>query len=178
MKKSIIKISSLLVLAIILTVASVQAQSMRRYRAQIPFDFIVGNKIYKTGEYIIRLDNPLNSAVILTIENVQTHHQKVMPVLQNGSRSLVNKTVLMFDRYGDQYVLKQLVSYDFGISAPKPKLKKQFAKNYGEPEQSVAIILAKSGKMSNEISPSRKQKVRVTISRIVRKTFTNRTNPV
>ncbi len=145
MKNLIVKISSLFVLAIILMVVSVQAQSITSYRAQIPFDFKIGNKTYKTGNYIISVKSPFTlGATILAVRNAKTRDLQQMAVfLTNGSRSLMDKTVLIFDRYGDQYILTKMVSSDFGISAPKSKIKNRVVKKLGQPKQTVAIFLTK-----------------------------------
>ncbi len=143
MKNLIVKISSSVVLAIILTVVSVQAQSIKSYQAHIPFDFKIGNKVYKTGDYIINVKNLNQLAAILSVKNAETSDVRQMAALTNGSRSLMDKTVLMFDRYDDQYILTQMVSSNFGISAPKSKVKNRIAKKLGRPDESVAILLAK-----------------------------------
>jgi hypothetical protein len=143
MKSLRVKISSLFVLAIILPVISVQAQSLRQYQAQIPFDFIIGSKVYKAGDYIIKVEKPLAAGTVLTVQNAKTHTLRQMTVLTNGSRSFLDKTVLMFDRYGDQYILTQMVSTDFGLSAPKTKIKNPFAKNLTQLDETLAIVLTK-----------------------------------
>jgi len=146
MKNLIVKISSLFVLAIILTVVSVQAQSLRHYRAQIPFDFKIGSKAYKAGDYIIKVENQLSMARVLMFKNAKTHNLRQLFVLPSGSRSLVDKTILMFDRYGEEYVLTEMVSPDFALSIPKTKTKKHFVKNPGQPDQTLAIVLTKVDK--------------------------------
>ena len=143
MKNLIVKISSSVVLAIILTVVSVQAQTITRYKAHIPFDFTIGKKVYKTGDYAINVRNINQNAVTLSVKNAKTSDLREIAVMANGSRSLVDKTVLMFDRYDNQYVLTQLVSTNFGISVSKSKIKNRIAKKFGQPDASVAILLVK-----------------------------------
>lgn len=143
MKNLIIKISSSVVLAIILTVVSVQAQSMTNYKAHIPFDFKIGKKIYKTGDYVINVRNQNGNWAVLSVRNVENRDFLTLGVLTNGSRSLVDKTILMFDRYDDQYILTQMVATDFGVSMPKSKNKKLYAKKFGQPDETVAIVLVK-----------------------------------
>lgn len=145
MKNFIVKTGALFVLAIILTVVSAQAQSTESYRAQIPFDFTVKNKLYKAGDYVVSVKGASMTQAVLTIKNVKTRDSRQMPVWTNGSRSKMEKTILMFDRYGDQYVLKQIISPDFGISAPRSKIRNLAAKVIGQPDQTVAIVLLKRG---------------------------------
>ncbi len=146
MKNLIIKISSLFVLAIILSVGSVQAQSSRSYKAHIPFDFKIGKKAFQAGDYKISIKEPFEQGSILTVRNAKTYDLGQTTVLRNGSRSQMNKTVLMFDRYDNQYVLTQMISTDFGFFAPKSKAKKLIAKKLGKPDESVAVVLIKGDK--------------------------------
>ena len=141
MKNLILKVSSVFILAIILTVVSVQAQSFRQYKAQIPFDFNVGNKTYQAGDYKISLYNPSGLCAILKLENTETRDFIQLNVLTNGSRSRMNKTSLMFDQYGDQYSLSEVVSDDYGVSVTKTKAQKWLSKKLSQQSKTMAIAL-------------------------------------
>lgn len=141
MKNLAVKISSVFVLAIILTVVSVQAQSYRQFEAHIPFDFIIGKKAYKAGDYNIGVRSLNQNATILSLKNAETRNLREMAVVTNGSRSQMDKAVLMFDRHGSQYVLTQMVSPEFGLTVPKTKAKKLAAKKFGKPDESLAVVL-------------------------------------
>lgn len=143
MKNLIVKTGALFILAIILTVVSVQAQSTSSYRAQIPFDFTIKNKLYKSGDYVISVKGASILQAVLTVKNIKTRDSRQLAVWTNGSRSKMEKTILMFDRYGDQYVLKQVISPDFGLTAPRSKIRNRIAKKIRQPDQTVAIILLK-----------------------------------
>lgn len=140
MKNLIVKLSSFLVLAMILTVVSAKAQSTRIYRTHIPFDFTIGKNAYKAGDYIIKLENLYEGAAVLSVNDSKNRNLRQMPVLKNGSRSLVEKTVLMFDRYENRYILTQMVSPDFGLSVRKSKAKNLLAKKMGQPDEIVAVL--------------------------------------
>lgn len=143
MKNSVIKFSSLLVMITIFMVVSAQAQLTARYQAKIPFNFKIGKTTFKAGNYIINLSSRNQLAMILSVKNVENRNVKDMVVLINGSRSLTNNSVLMFDRFGDKYALKQIVSPDFGLSAPKSKTKYRIARKSEKSEESVAVLLIK-----------------------------------
>lgn len=149
MKNLVVKISLLFVLAIMSSVVSVQAQSFRQYKANIPFDFTIGKKTYEAGNYVINVRNLNQVVVVLSVKNTETRDSLEMAVPINGSRSLVDKTVLMFDRYGDQYILTQMVSTDFGLSAPKSKINKRSAKKSGKVDESVAVVLVERDESIN-----------------------------
>lgn len=140
MKNLIIKISSILVLAIIPTVISAQAQSNRVYQAQIPFDFQVGNNVYPAGNYIIRVED-LHKAPLLTVENMETRQWKRMLAPMNGHKSKAEKTSLIFTLYSNYYVLKQMVAPEFGLTVPKAKNAEMIGKKNKQPEKIVALIM-------------------------------------
>ena len=141
MKNLIVKISSIFILAIIFTVVSVQAQSFRQYKAQIPFDFNVGNKTYKAGDYKLSLYNATGLCAVLKLVNTENHEFIQLNVLGNGSRSRMNKTSLMFDQYGDQYNLSELVSDDYGMTVTKTKAQKWVSKKLSQQSKTKAIAL-------------------------------------
>lgn len=143
MKNLLIKFSSLLILAIIFTVVSARAQSTVSYQAKIPFNFKIGKTTFKAGNYVIYLSSLNQLAMHFSVKNQKNRNAKDIAVLINGSRSLTNNSILMFDRYGDQYALKQIVSPDFGLSIPNSKVKKRLARKFGQPEESVAVLLIK-----------------------------------
>jgi hypothetical protein len=143
MKRKILQICTLLGLALILAVVSTEAQTIIQYKANIPFDFNIGKKTYQSGDYIIYVKSLNQLSAMLSVKNAKTLDLRKIVVLMNGSRSRADKTVLMFDRYADQYVLTQMVSPGFGLSAPKSKVKKRTAKKIKQPQESVAIVLVK-----------------------------------
>lgn len=149
MKNLVVKISSLFVLAIILAVVSVQAQTIGSYKAHIPFDFTIGNKTYEAGDYTIRIKSPNYLATILTVTDAKSRELQASAIMKNGNSSHSNKTNLIFNRYGDQCVLKQIVSRDFGFSAPRSKVAKQLAKKSGKPDETLAIVLVNGNENIN-----------------------------
>lgn len=143
MNNSAVKIISSLFFAIILAVGAAQTQaqvSQRTFEAQIPFDFIAGAKTYSAGKYLVRVIN-LDSIPILTFENKETHDWKQMHVRTNGSRSEMDKTVLIFDRYGDKLVFSQMIAPNFGLNSLQFKRNKQLAKKFGKSDHTVAVVL-------------------------------------
>lgn len=143
MKKKVILIFSFLALIILSAGISVQAQTLGSYHAQIPFDFIVGNKTYEAGLYKIRLETPNNLATILSVAKENGSDLQKSAVLSNGDRSKNKKTSLLFDHIGNQYVLSEIVAPDFSFNAPKSKIKKRLAKNSPKATETVAVGLKK-----------------------------------
>jgi hypothetical protein len=105
MKKQVIKIFSMLSLAVTLTVAAVYANPTDTLKANIPFDFSVGNKTLPPGVYTVR---PITSTGMLRIRR-EDGREAVM-IQTNGvmARRAQDQTKLVFRRYGNQYFLAQV----------------------------------------------------------------------
>lgn len=121
MKRKLLKSCSLLVLAVLIVAVSAQAQTRGSYQAEIPFDFSIGDQVYEAGDYTIRVKTPNYLANILAITNAEGEELKSTALLESGDRSKNDEARLIFDRYGDQYVLKQIVAPRFGFTTPKSK---------------------------------------------------------
>jgi hypothetical protein len=112
MRKQLLKtlaILSFLIAVAIMPVQSAQAQSLAyRVRANIPFDFIVGNETLPAGDYYIYRTRQYSSDNVLTISTVEG---RVLAVrLTNGVQTLTPKKegVLIFKRYGNKHFLSQV----------------------------------------------------------------------
>jgi hypothetical protein len=105
MKKQVIKIFSMLSLAVTLTVAAVYANPTDTLKANIPFDFSVGNKTLPGGVYTVR---PITSTGMLRIRR-EDGREAVM-IQTNGviARQAQDQTKLVFRRYGNKYFLVQI----------------------------------------------------------------------
>ncbi len=104
MKKQILSVVTLLSLAVALSVAAL-ANLSATIRAEIPFDFTVGNETFSAGKYRIAKLNPTGATVI---QNTETKKSQAFQVF-NGKTGRGNQTVkLVFNRYGNQYFLNQI----------------------------------------------------------------------
>lgn len=143
MRNKIVAVSSALVLALLLfaVATSVRAQATGMYRAEVPFDFTVGNMVHRAGSHLIKLEDPTDQATILSVldENSRQTHSKV--VIRNGIVSEDAQTVLIFARYGERYILKKIAGPDFGFDAPVSKIEKKLARNQKKPADLVAVVM-------------------------------------
>jgi hypothetical protein len=146
MKKKMLQITSLLVLAILCAVVSAQAQTITVYTADIDFDFAIGNQNYQAGKYTVHLKRPDKLATILTVRDEKGRALQVTAVMKNGSTSESEDTTLVFNRFGNQYVLDRIAAPDFGFTAPDSKVIDRLAKNARKRPETVAVILRKPGK--------------------------------
>ena len=105
-------VQGLTMLTLIVTVAlgtavvSGQGQSTVRVKAQIPFEFAVGDQALPAGEYSVRAGG--NSGEVLMIQNAEASISTLR--LANSIEPKRNKTEarLVFHRYGQNYFLREV----------------------------------------------------------------------
>jgi len=108
MKKEIYAAATMLMLIGILAVTA-EAQSVNgvSIRANIPFEFSVGDKLLPAGEYRIQQVNPSSDVVMLQIANANGEARVLVRVQSMRARD-TNRTELVFNRYGSSYFLSTL----------------------------------------------------------------------
>jgi hypothetical protein len=131
--------SVLFVLAVLLLATSARAQQ-NGVKADVPFDFVVGNRAYPAGEYILRA--ALNDGGIIRIENM---NEVSAAFAQSNSCSKATpspETKLVFHRMGGHYFLYQLwtAGNSTGREFPKGRIEIQLAQNHEKPE--VVMVAA------------------------------------
>jgi hypothetical protein len=91
-------------------------------RANVPFDFTVGNDLLPAGTYTIK---PQSRAVIV-IQNQDKPIAVISLVHQDGNNS-PNGGKLMFHKYGDQYFLSEILcdGADMNVEIPTSKTEKR-----------------------------------------------------
>jgi len=105
-KKRVLTVLTMSSLLVTLAVVPVFGSGLdHRMRANVPFDFIVGDKTLPAGTYTIA--KPTLSGTLL-IENVDTGESTiVMSTVVEGSRPS-DETRFVFTRYADQHFLDQV----------------------------------------------------------------------
>ena len=108
MKKQIYTAATILMLIGILA-ATAEAQSVNgiSMRANIPFEFSVGDKILPAGEYRIQQVNPSSDLVMLQIATADGEARLLVRV-QSIHSTNARRTMLVFNRYGSSYFLSTL----------------------------------------------------------------------
>jgi hypothetical protein len=111
---------ALVVLAGACTAGTLQAQS-HEVRANVPFDFAVGNKQLPAGHYTF-FTEPNETVVIRSTEYKATILSRTE---EGGSKGYLSR--LVFDKYGDQYFLREIrcPSVAINVVIPPSKLEKQ-----------------------------------------------------
>jgi hypothetical protein len=71
--------------------------------AQVPFDFVVGNKIMPAGEWVVSAGD----GNILAIANFDAR-KSALSAATRGDENKNNRTSLVFERYAGQYLLSEI----------------------------------------------------------------------
>jgi hypothetical protein len=147
MKKNIQSVVATLSIVVGLSIAGFAALG-NSVKANIPFDFMVGNKLLPAGEYTVSRGSATGTLMIRGREN----NKASVFLVQNTSGKVETKAKLVFNRYGQDHFLSQIWDgYTDGNQVPKSKAERKAAKagrdnivqNEVEPE--TVTIVAQAG---------------------------------
>lgn len=126
MKKQ--RLFSLLAAVVLLTAGSLNAQTSKPVKANIPFDFDAGNKSYPAGAYRVGSIGQASDNLSITGYGL-TSGLAIAHSVQSNSPSGSSK--LVFHRYGDRYFLYQIwvAGDDTGRELPTTRVEKELASN-------------------------------------------------
>jgi hypothetical protein len=154
MAKQILKGTTMLMLIVGLALAAAvvaNGQAQPALRAQVPFDFVVGEKTLRAGEYRVSQTGSTGEAVVINSDK----GDRILCLSNNadrfGDRELAAK--LVFHRYNNTYFLSQvwMAGDSTGRELPKTKQErgierelKAIAANHdnGKPLYEVVEVLA------------------------------------
>jgi len=114
--------SALFILSSIFTVGTASAQD-RGLSANVPFEFTVGGKLLPAGTYTIT--SPSSGVVLFQSED---KHITAMTTSTFEGKDPAKRSALIFDRYGNQYFLRDVLSStvaNMNLHIPTSKLEKQ-----------------------------------------------------
>ena len=89
-------------------VASANAQLSNPIRAKIPFDFNVGDKKLPAGEYTFSRLSGFSNTRTMLVSNVDASTRVFQSTLGAQVLTPKNASILVFNKYGDQYFLEQI----------------------------------------------------------------------
>jgi hypothetical protein len=114
-----------LTLFAVLMVPATQAQSI--WKAEIPFDFAVGNKWLPAGEYQVEPEPDSHGVILIQSQDARSSALAMTIKVHAGKTSDVTK--LVFNRYGEQYFLSKIWtrSSDTGRELTKCRLEREVA---------------------------------------------------
>jgi hypothetical protein len=124
----------------VLLVASAAQAQQTNIRANVPFDFVVGNQSYPAGEY--NLKSVSGTGIPIRVDNLQESAVGLVLSQTCTASEPANSTKLVFHRLGEHYFLYQIwqdgssSGRQFGVS----KAETHLAQNHEKPE--LVIVAA------------------------------------
>jgi hypothetical protein len=82
--KKIIQFASFLAIAFVLSAANIYAQGVTRIDANIPFDFVVGDKMFEAGKYVLRIHRQASGARTVDLYDTKGHVLHSAFALESG----------------------------------------------------------------------------------------------
>lgn len=138
MKLNLSRLLVILAVAMVLG-APAYAQSVS-IRARVPFDFMLGDKVYAAGEYSIQsLDSYSNS---LFIRNGRVEASAVTLSRPTTSLEPAKKSVLVFHRVGNTYFLSEVWCADSRVGRDFPRSRAESKMAMTETKATTVIIAA------------------------------------
>jgi hypothetical protein len=115
MKKQMIKgftmFTLIVALALVTAVVSANGQS-QAVKADVPFEFAVGDKTLPSGEYAIRSATAGGAAMMIRGENAKNAALRLTNAIEN--KRSVGQVKLVFHRYGERYFLAEVWTGESG----------------------------------------------------------------
>jgi len=102
--------------------ASGNAQVSQHYAVNVPFDFTVGNKLMKSGEYTIEPLSGITNQRSLILRGRADGRSKLLGQAAIGSSESNEPGSATFAKYGDEWVLQQIVTpgYELKFKSSRP----------------------------------------------------------
>ena len=123
-----------------LAVVSVTAQTYRSKGTIIPFSFTVGEKILPAGEYTVERFGK-NSEIVWLVRSRDGRDKALVHTNPVSSPKSEGKGRLVFRRYGDRYVLKQIWNGgETGRELRTPRFTDELGQNNAKPETVVIAL--------------------------------------
>ena len=91
------------ILMVLSGLAAAQLMGKSRIETQVPFEFVVANKIVPAGEYVMQA-TPMDRT-LLTMRDTSSKVNIFLPTSLDETRKAADSYALVFNRYGDRYFL-------------------------------------------------------------------------
>lgn len=124
--KKIIQIVSFLALILVLAGADVQAQNSTRIEADVPFDFVIGDRSFAAGKYVMRIRRVPSGADLFEVRDAKNRIVYEAFGLSNGETG-DGKAHFIFNREEGVAKLSKVATGVKGITIPTESLKNPIA---------------------------------------------------
>lgn len=105
--KAVTMLVSIIALALMTAVVSNAQARDAQLKANIPFDFVVGDKTLAAGEYMVGQPTSIAADAIM-IRSVDGHQNAVRLSNTVSAKAPKERAMLIFNRYGENYYLAQV----------------------------------------------------------------------
>lgn len=123
MKREILKSFTMLMLTVALAALTVQAQSANQMKANIPFQFTIGNQTLPAGDYIVRYVNQDSGKTALLFKSADGRTSRIVNMMSTQKTDVQTKASLVFNQYGESYFLSEVWTGgdQYGLALPKSR---------------------------------------------------------
>jgi hypothetical protein len=98
-------------------------------KANIKFDFHIGERVYRAGEYRIQSISNMSDN-ILHIRNVGDANKQQIIIATHSNEGKRQTPILLFQKYGENYFLTEIfLGTDWGYSIPPSRRQRESEKN-------------------------------------------------
>jgi len=127
-------------LGLLTATVSVAAQDVN-LRANVPFDFIVNQKVMPKGEYIVKSAGTLGTQA-LSIAAANEDAKSMLISHSCEAKQAADQAKLVFHRYGDSYFLSQVwtAGDSSGLEVAKSRRENELAKRSTANDVSIAAL--------------------------------------
>jgi hypothetical protein len=121
--KKFIQVISFLTLAFVFGGIDANAQTSTKIDANVPFDFIMGDRYFEAGVYVIRVAGTPGGAKQVEVRGKSGEILYTTLVTANGDTGR-GRTELVFDRTNQRTVLTKILTEASGYSVPVTDISK------------------------------------------------------
>lgn len=129
-------------LVVLSGMAAAQLNSGSKIVTQVPFEFMVANKVVPAGEWVVRI--AIADFNILDISNAQTNAGVFSPSSRTEAKQPASHYALVFNQYGDRYFLSgiKLQGSKIAYRLPESKAEAELrAQNVSATEETLLASL-------------------------------------
>lgn len=128
-----------LMIGLVILMSAVSAKAQTQYRVHIPFDFNIGQKSYKSGDYSVGLLSPVAEWKLIVFRDARGRNSYTVKPTGSEADSRINGAQIIFNRYAGQYFLAEISAPAFKAELQKTKIEMEFAKNQKALRETVSL---------------------------------------
>jgi hypothetical protein len=133
MKRTMMKLTAALALAVTFGIATAYAQTNANLRADVPFNFMVGKNAIPSG----------NCGVVLSsqVARIACADERAGIVGQDARKDATGTPKLVFHKYGDQYFLAEVWTASKGLILAESPAEREMRASAATPKYTTTAVL-------------------------------------